>query len=84
MTKSYYARLIKDLAVTFNYAPLTAQEVASYWKRSAADVQRVANELYKEGIVTFNKKKEIVLTPTYKKFFKKNPDQALTIARNGF
>lgn len=86
MTKknTYYTRLIKDLAETFSYTPLTVKEVAAYWKRSAADVQQVANELYKEGVVTFNKNKEILLTPNYKKFYKQNPATALTLAMVGF
>lgn len=83
-TNPYYARLIKDLAVTFNFSPLSAQEIASYWKRSRTDIQKTADKLAKLGVVAFNSKNEIAITPSYKKYFKKNPELALAVAKQGF
>lgn len=83
MNTTYAARLIKDLAITFNYAALTPQEIASYWKRSRAAIEETAQKLAKKDVVRFNTKGEIELTPNYKKFFRKNPDTALSLVRQG-
>ena len=81
--QSYIARLIKDLAVTFNFTPLSPKEVAGYWKRSAVDVKLAADTLVKKEVARYNNKGEIELTGKYRQFFRRNPDVALQLARNG-
>jgi hypothetical protein len=83
-TTRYAARIIKDLTQTFNFTPVTPQELARYWKRSALDVIEAAKFLQSKQIVNINKNKEMTLTSSYKQFFKRNPDVALSIAQQGF
>lgn len=80
----YNSRIIKDLAVTFNFTPVSIAELARYWKRSMQDVQAAAEFLQMKQVLNINKRQELSLTSDYKKFFKRNPDLALSVARTGF
>lgn len=83
MNKSYQARLIRDLAVTFNFTPLTVTDIARYWKRSKADVAKIAGYLAQREVIKFDKNLNMSFTSSYRKFFNNNPDVALQLAKQG-
>lgn len=78
MRKSYTTRLVRDLAVTFNGAPLTTQDIAYYWKRSRKDVDVAAAQLADRNIIKVEPRTgALTLSKSFLRLWNANSTEAL-------